>query len=94
MDVGHVVTIFHGVESEFIGCSVNGSTSDPAAGEPDGETEGVVVATIGTLCAGSPAEFGSEQDDGFIEKSRSMQVLQQRADWLVDLSRIFLVVRA
>ena len=49
VDVGDVVRGDGGVEAEFVGGSVDGAAADAAAGHPDGESVGVVVAAVGAL---------------------------------------------
>ena len=47
-----------------------------------------MVAAVGILGAGSPAEFGAPYDQGFVEQASLFQVLDQPGDWLVGLADV------
>ena len=47
VDVGDVVAVLDGVEAELVGRAVDDAALDAAAGQPDGEAVGVVVAAVG-----------------------------------------------
>ena len=52
VDVGDVVPVLDGVEAELVGGAVDDAPLDAAAGQPDGEAVGVVVAAVVALGAG------------------------------------------
>lgn len=58
-----------GMVAEFIGGSVHVAWADAAAGEPEAEAEGIVVASVASLAEGSAAEFAAEDDEGFVEEA-------------------------
>ena len=64
---------------------MNGSAFGSAAGEPERESVGIVIATAGALGEGGAPEFAGENDEGVIEKSAGFEVLNERGDGLVDL---------
>src|SRR4051812_24962497 len=47
VDVGDIVGVFNGVETQLVGGAVDGPALDPGPREPDGEGVGVVVAAGG-----------------------------------------------
>ena len=49
VDVGDVVAVLDGVEAELVGGAVGDAALDAAAGQPDREAVGVVVAAVGAL---------------------------------------------
>ena len=67
--VGDVVGIFGGMEADVVGGPVCHAALDPAARHPDAEGVGVVVAAVRALRAGGAAEFGGEDDEGFVEQA-------------------------
>ena len=87
MDVGHVVTIFDGVETKLVGCAVYHAPLDPTAGHPRREAERMVVAAVSTLRSGSPAELGRPDDDRLVEQPAPFQIGQQASNRPVDLKR-------
>ena len=74
VDVGDVVAVFDGVEAELVGFAVGDAAFDAAAGHPDGEAVGVVVASVAALGAGGSAELGGPDDEGFVEQAALFQV--------------------
>src|SRR5204863_2299163 len=75
VDVGDVVAVFDGVEAYLIGAAMNYAALDAAAGHPDGEAIGVVVAPVGALAAGGTSEFGGPDDEGVVEHAAALEVL-------------------
>ena len=71
VDVGDVVPVLDGVEAEFVGRAVGDAALDAAAGHPDGEAVGMVVAAVGPLGAGRAAELGRPDDDRLVEQARA-----------------------
>ena len=68
----HVVDgarVLGGVVTEVVGGAVDVPAFDAAAGHPDGEAVGVVVATITALSEGCAAEFTSPDDEGGVEEA-------------------------
>ena len=84
VDVGDVVAIFDGVETQFIGRAVGDAAFDAAAGEESGEALGVVVAA-GAFCARGSAEFGAPDDDGVVEEAALLEIFDQSGDGAIDL---------
>ena len=56
-----------------IGCAA----FDASACQPGGEGVGVVVAALAALTAGHAAELGGPDDDGVVQESPGLQVLEQ-----------------
>src|SRR5262245_48152898 len=57
VEVVDVDAVFDGLVAEFVGGAVDVAALDAAAGEPHGEAEAVVVATLVALGSGGAAEF-------------------------------------
>ena len=85
MDVGDVVPVLDGVETELVGRAVNDAAPDAAAGEPDAEAVDVVVAAVTALRARGAAELGGEDHERVIQQAALFQILQQAADGAVYL---------
>ena len=92
MDIGDVVAVFDGVETDFVGRAVDDTAFESSASHPDAETVDMMVASIGTLRAGRAAKFRRENHEGVFEKSAPFEILQQRADGLVHGPRVLGVV--
>ena len=73
MDVGNVVAGIEGMETEFIGGTVDVTFFHSRACKPDGESMWVMVAPVTAFFAGFKArgatKFGAENDQGFLEKA-------------------------
>ena len=87
VDVGDVVAILDGVEAELVGGAVDDAPLDAAAGHPHRKREGMVVAAVGALCAGSAAELGGKQHDRLVEEPAAGEILEEPADRLIDGQR-------
>ncbi len=61
--------VFDGVVAEVVGGSVDVAGLDAAAGHPDGETVGVVIAAIGSLGEGRATELAGPDDKGAVEQA-------------------------
>ena len=84
VDVGDVVPIFDGVETDLVGRTVHDAPLDAPAGEPGAEALWVVIAAVG-LCARRSAELGPPDDDRLVEQPTLFEVFQQAGDRQVDL---------
>ena len=85
VDVGDVVPVLDRVEAKLVGGAVDDAALDAAAGHPDGEAVGVMIAAVGALGTRCAAELGGPDDDRVVEQAALFQIVQQAGDWLVDL---------
>ena len=69
--------VFHGLVTELVGRSMMDSAFDAAAGHPDGESLGIVVATGAALRVGGAAKFSTPNDKRFIKQSTACEIGQQ-----------------
>ena len=76
VDVGDVVAVLDGVEAELVGRAVDDAALDAAAGQPDREAVGVVVAAVAALRPGRAAELGRPDDQRLVEQAALLQVLR------------------
>ena len=89
VDVGHVMAVFDGVETQLIGRAVHDPTLHTTAGHPAGEAVRVMVATRATdvlvteLSARRPTKFRPPDDEGFIKHPPLLEVAQKTAHRLV-----------
>ena len=83
--------VLDGVVAVVVGGAVDGAAFDPAAGQPDGEAVGVVVAAVGSLRHRGAAEFAAPDDQGRVEQAARLEVLEQAGDRLVDGAGVVLV---
>ena len=67
VDVGDVMAVDGSVKAEFVGRSVHNTPFETAPGHPDGKTERMMIAPVAVLCAGGASEFGSPDDQSFIQ---------------------------
>ena len=77
-------TILHRVESEFIGCPVGLSASDPSAGHPHGESRGIVVASIALFAHGGASELAAPDDEGLFEEAACFEIGEESGDGFID----------
>ncbi len=84
VEIVDVDFVFHGVPAEFVGRAVGHAAFDAAAGEPHGETEGMMFAAIGAFGGGRAAEFAAPDDESIFEQAAGFQIFQQAGDGLVD----------
>src|SRR5262249_40225631 len=77
MNVRHVVPVLGSVEAKLIGCAMDGPAFDSAAGQPDRESERVMIATIRPLRARRAAELGGPDDQRLVEQAAAFEVFQQ-----------------
>ena len=59
VQVVHFDFVFDGLVAALVGGAVGEAGFDAAAGEPDGEAEGVVIAAVGPLGEGRAAELAA-----------------------------------
>src|SRR5882724_9707050 len=86
MEVVHVDAVLDGVVAVFIGCAVNETGFDAAAGEPHAETIRMMVAADRSSCSlgsGCATEFATPQHEGILEHPARLQVAEQRCDRLI-----------
>ena len=85
MQVVDVYTIFHYVESQFVGLTDAGSRFDAAAGHPHGEGVGVMVAAVrSALDHRGTAEFAGTDDQRVVQHPALFEVCDERGDGLID----------
>ncbi len=69
VQVVDVALVFDGFVAPVVGCAVGGAGLDAAAGEPDGEAEGIVVASVAALGEGGAAKFAGPDDQRVIQQA-------------------------
>ena len=92
MNIGDVMTIFHGMETDFIGRPMRNPPLESRPGHPDRKPEDMMVAAIGTLGAWRATEFAGKNHQRLVQQSAAMQVLQESTDRLVNCQRVGRVV--
>ena len=80
-----------GEETVLVGGTVGSSALHATAGEPHGETIGIVISTIGSLGGRGSPEFPTPPDQGVIQQAAILEVPQERGNRLIDFPGIFLV---
>ena len=76
MDIGHIVPVFDSMEADLVSLAVYDSTSDPAAGHPDGEAIDVMIAAVASLRAGCPAKFAGKHHDRRLQQPALLEIVQ------------------
>jgi hypothetical protein len=86
-----------GFVAEFVGGTVGVSWAGTAAGHPDGEGGGIVVAsdeghfaTAAVFAHGGAAEFAAPDDEGIIEETAAAEVGEEGVAGLVDAAAFVL----
>lgn len=93
MEVGDVVALFDGVETELVGCSVGEAGLGAAARDQGGEAVRVMVATgagdvlvvFAKLGSRGSAKLGAEDNHGVVEEAALLEIGNQGADGLIHL---------
>ena len=88
VDVGDVVPVFHGMETQFIGRAMYYAALDAAAGHPGSEPERMVIppslqtGVIGpNLDTGRSSKFGGPDDNGVLQHAPLLQDLSAARRW-------------
>jgi hypothetical protein len=87
-----VDAVLDGFGAVIVGHAVSVAAANAAAGQPDGEGLGVVVAAgllAFALGGGSAAEFTAEKYESILEHAAHFQIAEQRGDRLIDLGAAF-----
>lgn len=101
VEIVNVDFVFSGLETEFIGGTVDITSFDPAAGQPGGEAVMIVIAAVdfsgigsggGQFDGGGASEFTAPDDEGVVEHAALFEIFEQGADGLVALFGEFAVV--
>jgi hypothetical protein len=83
MEVVNIHLVFHGGEAEIVGRSVDMAAFEAPARNQIGESVVVVVAAVlrlhqaADLDRGRPPEFAADDDDGFLQQSARLEVVDQ-----------------
>jgi len=83
--------VFDGLVAKVVGRAVSDPWLDAAPGEPGGEAEGIVVASISALGEGSAPKFTGPDDEGIVEKAKLFQVSDEGRDGLIDCFTVLAV---
>ena len=89
VEVVHMDLVLDRLVPELVGGAIGEAGLDAAASQPGREPVGIVIATgrflfTALLSVGVPTEFAAPPDDGVLQQSPLLQVLQQSCDGLVD----------
>ena len=71
VDFGFVLDRFVAV---VVGLAVDGSPFDAAAGEPEAEAEGIVIAAVAALGERRATELAGKDDERFIEQPTLLEI--------------------
>ena len=88
MQVAHGVGVLDDAVAVLVGAAVDEALLEAAAGEPEAEAVGVVVAAVGPLHERGAAELAGEDDQGLVEQAAGAQVPDEGGDRLVDGERV------
>src|SRR5690606_16439316 len=85
--------VLHGLVAELVGGPEGEARLHAAAGEPDGEAVGVVVAAGALLLrGGGAAELAAPPDERVLQQAAALQVGQQAGDRPVDATGVLQVL--
>src|SRR5947209_3927739 len=85
--------VLDGLEAEFITGTEGDPRLDPAAGHPEREGIGVMVAAVGAaLDHRRPAELAAPDDEGVVEEPALFEILHQSRGRLVGVRAVLLEV--
>ncbi len=90
VEVVHVHRVLDDVVAELVGLAVDMAAFDAAAGHPEAEATGVVVATVGVLgdlalAIRGAAEFAAPDHERIFQQPALLEVLDERRRSLVGL---------
>ncbi len=94
VDVGNIMTILDGVETQLVGGTVDDAPLDSATGQPHGEAVVMMVATVGPLRTRCAAELGRPDDDRVLQQPAPFEIDQQPGHRPVDLRTQRRMIRA
>src|SRR4029450_3082349 len=86
--VVHVHRLLDSLESEVIGCAVDSAALHAATRHPHREAKRVVIPAAllrrvpANLTDRSPPEFRSADDQGLVEETARLEILDHRGKWL------------
>ena len=83
MQIGDVVSIFHGVVTQLVGGAVDDAPLDSATGQQNAEDLRPVVATGAWVDLGSPAKFAPDQHRDIFVQSTFVQIFDERRHSLI-----------
>src|SRR5688572_4352229 len=93
VQIMHLANILHRFETKFVGGSVNSSTFNSTAGQPDRKPIRIMIPTFGGLAVplqfhgGCAAKLSSKNNERVIEHAALLQIIHQSGDWTINLCR-------
>jgi hypothetical protein len=97
VQVVHVNLVFSGIETKIIGRSVDRSGLDAATRHPNGVSMRMMIPTDligleGPLHHRSPTELSAPKDQGFVEKTALLEILDEGDRRLIGLGATLLQI--
>ena len=93
IEIPYVDGILGDVVAEVIGFAMDHASLDPAAGQPEGETAGMVVSPVGgagqfALAIDRATEFAAPNHQGVLEQTLLLKVLDESRCRLVEVTAL------
>ena len=92
MNIMHGCPVHCGMVANLIGFSVVCSSLDAAARHPHCEAKWVVVTTIASLFLWRAPELATPDNEGFIQETALLEILEQPCDRLICCRAVLVVV--
>ncbi len=87
MEIMHVQTVLHRVQSEVVGGTDGLSTLNAAAGHPHRKAGGIVVSSVALFAHGGATELAAPNHEGFFEQATGVKVFEQASDRQIGFSK-------
>ena len=88
MEVAHGVGVLDHAVAVLVGLPVDEALLQPAAGQPQAEPVGIVVAAVGPLHERGAPELAREDDQRLVEEAAGLEVADEAGHRLVDGQRV------
>ena len=91
VEIVNIQAFINGLVAVLVGGAIHGAALHAAAGHPEAEAEGIVIASVAALREGGAAEFAHPHDQRAVEQPAAFEIAQQGGDGFVDGFGVFLV---
>ena len=91
VQIVHRADVLHRVDAQLVGRADERAPLGAAAGQPDGEALGMMVAAVAACRVRRAAEFARPHNQCFVEQAASFEIFDESGDRPVGVEGVFLV---